>query len=55
MVSPYYGMKILVAAASDRADTICTMTHTQTYIHIPGVEEANMHWSGKTKRWSEIL
>ena len=20
-----------------------------------GVEEANMHWSGKTKRWSEIL
>ena len=25
------------------------------YDEVPGVEEANMHWSGKTKRWSEIL
>ena len=23
MASPYYGMKILVAAASDRANTVC--------------------------------
>ena len=22
---------------------------------VAGVEEANMHWSGKTKCWSEIL
>ena len=34
MASPNYRMKILVAAASDRANTVCTMTHTQTYTYI---------------------
>ena len=37
--------------------SLTTITHSIifTFTELTGMEEADMHWPGKTKRWSEIL